>query len=120
MSLTDPQSITISGTAIPLPRISSGVNSGTFSSSEGTTSETISHAYGKRVRRLVRLNISKVSADVLIPSQNVRSSASFSLVADVPLNGYTTAELKAAVDGFLAQLSASSGAMVTQFLGGQN
>jgi hypothetical protein len=42
------------------------------------------------------------------------------VVWDVPVNGYTVAEVKAAWDGFAAQLAASSGAMVTQILGGQN
>lgn len=120
MSLADPQSITISGSAISLPRTSSGTNQGSFTSADGATGEVVSHAYGRRIRRLIRLNISKISADVLVPSQNTRSSASVSLVVDHPVNGYTTAELKAAVDGFLAQLSASSGAMITQYLGGQN
>lgn len=118
--LSDPQSITISGTAISLPKTGTGPSAGTFTSADTATSEVISHAYGKRVRRAARLNISKVSADVLIPSANVRSSASMTVVWDVPVNGYTVAEIKAAWDGFAAQLAASSGAMVTQILGGQN
>jgi hypothetical protein len=118
--LSDPQSITISGTPISLPKTGTGGNVGTFTSADTTVSEVFSHAYGKRVRRSARLNISKVSADVLIPSQNARSSASMTVVFDVPVNGYTVAEVKAAWDGFAAQLAASSGAMVTQILGGQN
>lgn len=118
--LSDPQSITISGTAVSLPKTGTGPSSGTFTSADTATSEVFSHAYGKRVRRAARLNISKVSADVLIPSQNSRSTASMTVVWDVPVNGYTVAEIKAAWDGFAAQLAASSGAMVTQLLGGQN
>jgi hypothetical protein len=41
------------------------------------------------------------------------------LVIDVPPVGYTVAEAQAVVDGFLAYLTASSGAKVTQLLGGE-
>jgi hypothetical protein len=34
--------------------------------------------------------------------------------------GYSVAEQKYVVDGFLAQLQASSGALITKFLGGEN
>jgi hypothetical protein len=118
--LSDPQSITISGSATSLPKTSQGPGTGTFTSADTAISEVISHSYGKRVRRVARLNISKISTDVLIPSQNARSAASMSVVFDVPVNGYSVAEIKAAWDGFAAQLAASSGAMVTQILGGQN
>jgi len=118
--LSDPQSITISGNAISLPKTGTGPSSGTFTSADTATSEVVSHAYGKRVRRAARLNISKISADPQLPSANTRSTASMSVVWDVPLNGYTVAEIKAAWDGFAAQLAVSSGAMVTQILGGQN
>jgi hypothetical protein len=118
--LADPQSITISGTAIPLPRTSSGPNSGLYTSADSAVQLSVSSAYGKRTRRAARINHSKISADVLIPTQNARSSASVTLVIDHPVNGYTNAELKAVVDGFLAVLTASSGAMVTSILGGQN
>jgi hypothetical protein len=42
------------------------------------------------------------------------------LVADVPVNGYTVAEQKIVVDALVAYLTASTGARVTQLLGGEN
>jgi len=120
MSLSDPQSITISGTAISLPKTSVGPNASSYTSADTTTIETVSHQYGKRTRRAIKLSVSKVSADVLVPSSNVRNSASCTVVFDVPVNGYTVAEVKAVWDGFAAQLAASSGVLVTQVLGGQN
>jgi len=89
-------------------------------SADTAVSEAITHAYGKRARRSVRLNHSKISADPLFPTQNVRPSLSISVIFDAPLNGYTVTEVKAVWDGFAAQLAATSGAMVTQILGGQN
>jgi hypothetical protein len=120
MSYADPQSVTISGTAISLPRTGAGLNSGEFTSSDGLTAMSVSHNYGKRTRRAIRLTTSKISADPLVPSQNTRSSMSVTLVIDVPVNGYTVAEEKAAVDGFLAALTAATGAKITQLLGGEN
>jgi hypothetical protein len=120
MSFADPQSVTINAVATSLPRTGSGAASGGFTSADGTVTMTISHAYGKRTRRVVRLNQSKVSADPLLPSQNVRSSQSVYLVVDVPVNGFTNTEIKYLVDALSGYLAAGSGAKVTQLLGGEN
>jgi len=42
------------------------------------------------------------------------------LVVDVPLVGYDVASEKLVTDGFIAYLSASSGAKMTQLLGGED
>ncbi len=118
--LTDPQSVTISGTAISLPRTSGGENKGTFTSNDGNNIENVSHTYGRRNRRMFRLDTSKVAPDPLISSTNIVHSMGVYLVVDTPKTGYTVAEQKAVVDGLLAQLSASSGALITKFLGGEN
>jgi hypothetical protein len=120
MSFADPQSVTINAVAISLPRTSSGVNSGVFTSADGLTRQTVSHAYGKRTRRTIRIDSSKVAADPLLPAQNVKLSASVYLVVDAPIAGFTNTELKQMCDGFIAALSASSGAKLTQLLGGEN
>lgn len=120
MSFADPQSVTINAVAISMPRTSSGVNSGTFTAADGQTQLLVSHAYGKRTRRTIRLNSSKVAADPLLPTQNVKLSNSVYLVVDAPVAGFTNTELKQYVDGFLAALTASSGAKITQLLGGEN
>lgn len=120
MALTDPQSVTISGTAISLPRTSSAVNAGVFSSNDGLVKELVSHQYGKRTRHIFRIDHSKIAPDPLISSQNIKFSMSCYVVWDVPPTGYTVAEQKAIYDGFAAQLAASSGALVTKVLGGEN
>jgi hypothetical protein len=53
-------------------------------------------------------------------SVNVRLSSSVYLVVDTPETGYTVAEAKQIADGLIAYLSASSGARLTQLLGGEN
>lgn len=120
MAFSDPQSVTISGTANSLPRVSSGVNSGGFLSNDGNVALSVSHSYGKRTRRVLKLDTSKIAPDPLISSQNIKFSMSAYLVVDTPVTGYTVAEAKAVVDALVAYLSASTGARVTQLLGGEN
>lgn len=117
---TDPQSVTINAVAVSLPRISSGPNSGVFQSNDGTVKESVSHQYGKRTRHLLRIDHSKWAADPLVSGNNQKYSMSFYVVADVPAIGYTVAEQKQVIDGFIAQMNASSGALITKFLGGEN
>ncbi len=120
MSFADPQSVTINAVAIPMPRTSSGVNTGTFTAADGNTQLVVQHAYGKRIRRAIKQTSSKVAPDPLIVTTNVKSSASVSLVVDMPPAGFTNTELKQQIDGFIAMLSASSGAKISQLLGGEN
>lgn len=120
MSFADPQSVTINAVANSLPRTSAGVNAGTFTKDDGTVKLSVSHNYGKRKRRTIRLDHSKIAADPLISAQNVGRSMSAYLVVDVPTDGYTIAEQKQIVDALTAYLTASSGARVTQLLGGEN
>lgn len=120
MSFADPQTVTISGTPITLARTGSGLYTGTFGSNDGLAQLGISSQYGKRTRRVLRYDTSKIAADPLISSTNVKYSMSTYIVADTPVTGYTVAEAKAVMDGFLVYLAASSGAALTKLLGGEN
>lgn len=120
MAFADPQSITISGTAISLPRTSSGDNTGTFTKDDGNVKLSISHVNGKRNRRTIRLDHRKVAADPLNAAQNLNYSMSVYIVADIPPVGYTPSEAKAVLDGFLANLQAASAANEVKFFGGES
>lgn len=119
MAFSDPQSITINAIAKSLPRVSSGVNSGAFQKDDQEVKLSVSHAYNKRTRRVIRVDHKKIAPDPFT-SDNTEYTANVYLVVDQPVNGYTVAELKQLVDGFTAYLTASSGARVTQLLGGEN
>jgi len=119
MAFADPQSVTINAVAIPLPRTSSGDNSGGFRSNDQLTKLSVSHQYGKRTRHMIRLDTSKVATDPLIAGVSLMASMSAYLVVDVPPAGYSNTEAKALVDAFTAYLTASSGSKVTQLLGGE-
>jgi hypothetical protein len=120
MSYADPQSVTIGGTTSSLPRISSGVNSGSFSKDDGTAVLSVSHSYGKRVRRTARVTTTKISADPLLTNVNVRLSASVYIVLDVPNQGFSIAEQKDLITGLTTWLTASTGANATKLVGGEN
>jgi hypothetical protein len=77
---------------------------------------TISHAIGKRARRTVRIDYSKVAADP-ITAENTEFTMSTYVVTDTPLRGLSVTEQKQIVDALTAWLTASSGANVTKVLG---
>lgn len=120
MALADPQSVTISTVAIPLPRVSVGDNRSAYVAADGNTRMSVTSQYGKRTRRTVRLDVSKLTPDPFIAAQNVSVSMSSYMVIDAPKVGYTNTEQKAVIDGFIAALQATSGALLTKILGGEN
>jgi hypothetical protein len=117
---SDPQTVTINAIAQTLARVGSGIDTGKFRKDDTTVELLYSHNYGKRARRLVRLDHRKTAVDPLIPAQNAPYNMSTWLVADVPLVGYSLAEQKQVVDGFAAYLTASSGANITKLLAGES
>lgn len=120
MAFADPQSVTIAGVPASLPRTGSATNAGSFMSNDSAVKLTVSSTYGKRNRRTLRLSHNKIAADPLVPTTNVAHNMSCYIVVDAPPNGYTVAQQKEIVDAFTAYLTASSGAKVTQLLGGEN
>lgn len=119
MAFSDPQTVTINAIAKTLARTGSGLDTGVFTKDDGEVKLSVSHAYGKRSRRTIRIDHKKTAADVMDSSLNVPYAMSCYLVVDVPVAGYTIAEQKQVIDGFAAYLTASSGAKITQLLGGE-
>lgn len=106
MAFADPQSLTIDGTAVSLPRTGFTANSGKFTSATGEESLEISHQSGSRFRHMVRITDARVVANPLVPDQNVAVNMSAHLVIDMPRNGYTAEEI--------ADLSAALTAWATE------
>lgn len=120
MSFADPQSIKISGVTTSLPRVSVGNYSSKYASADGTIELEPATQNGKRVRQTIRLNHSKITADPFVPTTNTKVSSSVYLVVDSPVVGYTDAELKALVDAFIENITASTSVNITKLLGGEN
>lgn len=121
MALADPQSITVSGTTTSLPRVNTGSNTSSYSNPDGSIQLIPAHQYAKRTRRSIKLNLKKTITDPNTPANTVPRSAGINIVFDVPADGtYTPAEMLAAYKGLVAQLAASTDAVITKFLGGEN
>jgi hypothetical protein len=120
MAFADPQSVTISAVPISLPRVSTGVGSSDYASGDGLVHMNASNAYGRRTRRVLRLDHSKITADPFIPTQNSKVSMSNYIVFDLPVAGYTNAEALAVYAGFKASFTASSDLLITKLLGGES
>lgn len=119
MAFSDPQSLTINTVATSLPRTGFGTDKGTFTAADGTVTLAISHIRGKRVRRTIRVDHSKVAADPFVANVSAKVGMSAYLVIDTPINGYTATEAKQIVDALTGYLTATSGANVTRVLGGE-
>jgi len=120
MSFTDPLSITIGGNTSPLPRISVGDDTSEYQSGDGLIRLSASHDYGKRTRRALRIDTTKLTSDPFKPSENVKVSMSHYMVFDIPPAGYTAAEALAVYQGFKTLYSATSDAMIVKLLGGES
>jgi len=120
MALTDPQTVTISAATTSLPRVSVDETESEYLSSDGLIKLTASHSYGKRVRRLIRIDHAKLTSDPFRPAENVKVGMAVYTVFDLPPAGYTGAEALAVWTGFNAQLTASSNAVITKLLGGES
>lgn len=120
MSFADPQSVTIGGVTSSLPRVSVGNRSSEYQSADGLVTLKASTSIGSRIRRVVRLDHKKISADEFLPEQNVTKSMSCYLVFDLPPTGYTNAQVLEVFDGLRDQLAASSDLLITKLLGGES
>jgi hypothetical protein len=115
--LADPQSVTINGVAVNLPRTRMGATENTYTSGDGkTTMLTKQNQTAKRFRREVRLQQTKVAADP-ISAVNAESGMSVYLVVDEPRTGvFTDAEIGFVIDGLKAWLTSAN---YSRILGGE-
>lgn len=122
MSFTDPQSITISGTAISMPLTSREGDETVYSSGDGLNRLSVSHSETKqgRHRRVLRFDTKKVAADPYKPAENVDVATAVYVVFDIPKAGFTPTEMKAIWDGYAALTAASSGVAITKLLAGES
>jgi hypothetical protein len=120
MSFADPQTIKIGGSTISLPRVETGNLTSSYLSEDGLTRVTISSLEKKRKRHTFRVDVTKVTSDPFIPTQNTEVSMSAYLVVDRPIVGYTNAQALEVVTGLVEALSASSYGAVKQLLAFQS
>jgi hypothetical protein len=120
MAFTDPQSVTISGTAVSLPLTGRAIGAGIYASNDGNTILDIRHSNGNRIRRTIGITAQKLVSDPLRPSDNKPVKATVRVVVDTPVQGFTPADLEAILVGFFGNLTASTNANMKKFLGGES
>jgi hypothetical protein len=114
----DPQTVTVDAVAQTLATISRDNMKSTYREDNGEYELVISHQEkGTRDRRTVRLNRKRLSADPFIPAVNVENTHSVYLVIDVPIAGYTAAEIDDDVAGLTLWLTSAN---VLKVLGGES
>jgi hypothetical protein len=116
----DPQSVTISGTATSLPRISAGEMNGKFRAGDGATVMTIEHSSNRRERSVVRLDSNIVGADPLDTTKQRNYKLGAYLVLDAPLNGvgFSAAQKQALITALADWLKAAGN--TAKFVGSES
>lgn len=125
MAFADPQTVTYSGGSNSLPRVASGQNQGRFWASIGANTGLgleISHQYGARTRRLVRVSLDEVVSSPFNSTISNPQSTYCYLVLNTPAqNGVVVPETAVkAVKSVADWLTASSYANALAFCQGQN
>lgn len=117
MALSDPQSVTVSGTAIPLPRTGLALLEGGFSDSSRQTVLTVQHSSTRRTRHIIKLQKSLIVSDPIIPSQNQNVNYSAHFVIDMPKNGVSTADATALANALILWATPAN---LTKVAGGES
>lgn len=119
MAFADPQSVN-DGAAHSLARTGQGLDTGTFRNTADGFEMKISHSYGRRIRREIRLDQSKIVTDPLVPANSVPAAASVYLVINHPETGFTPTQLKDLTKALMSNLTASTDANLVKLVGGES
>lgn len=120
MAFTDPIPFDYNGTDVDLFRVSTGINTSTYSNPAGTLSIRAEHNYARRNRHVFRVDTNKITPDPFIPAQNTKVSASIYLVADLPVSGFDVTEVVYYYEGLNKALTEDTNDRLLAWLGGQS
>lgn len=121
MSFADPTTLAFTSPGnVAMARVSTSENRSSYVSADQTVNMTISHAYAKRNRRVIRVDLTKTGANPLYPDQNQVFSTAAYVVLDQPKVGFTAAELKDLVVTLCTYLTATTGANAVKWIQGEN
>lgn len=119
----DPNTVTFSGTPIPLPRISINGQSALYKSADGRFSVTISHqsTSKKRNRRMVRFDANIPGTDPLTSDPTVRRVSAYVVIDHPDASDFNDTDIwkRQLVLDLNLFLTASSGAMLDKVLGSE-
>lgn len=120
MALSDPQSVTIDGVAISLPRVFTEGNQSRYKNTTSGVEMTVSHQYAQRTRRVVRLDKSLIVPDPLHTGINLMQRGAVYTVFDVPQMGFTPDDMLKLSLGHIGALTASTNALLKKVLEGES
>lgn len=118
MAFTDPQSVTISGTAVSLPRVLTGTQVGNFVSADGVDNLTVDPRGTSKRRRNVARHYRNRAITINGVAANDKSMVSFTI--DRPQAGVSDADIEAQASGLLTWLTAGSNANLKKLIAGEN
>lgn len=116
MALTDPQSVTVSGSAKSLARLGTSLSEGQFQDTTGEFKLLVKQDSGRRTRHIIELRQTKIVSDPMFPSQNVNVGCTARITVDRPKNGVTAADAGALADALIAWATSAN---VAKVIGGQ-
>lgn len=120
MAFADPQSVTVNGNTVSLPRVGFGDGTGRFSNEDAGVTMKITHTKGKRNRSVVRIDTTAVVTDELLDTVNRPVSMSVQLVVDSPAYGFASTAKEDTLLALAAWLTASTNANTIKFIGGES
>lgn len=117
--LADPQSITIAGATVSLPRTGEIGNQADYTAGDLTRNLRITQKVGKDVRRTTAsLQSHKITADALT-AVNRRVTSTVSVTVTSPIDGFSVQELADELTGLATLLTASSATVAKRILAGE-
>jgi hypothetical protein len=120
MAFNDPQSITVGGTPVSLPRILTGSAVGDFRSADGNIELTLDpRGTAKRRRNVARLYTKKNVTDPITGLVSVQGFM-ISITVDRPLTGITDADVEASYVALSSWSTASTNANFKKLAAGEN
>ena len=117
--LADPQSVTVGGSTISLPRTGADKGSADYTSVDGISQLRVAQTTNSTSRRTtISLKTNKIAADP-ITTLNSRKSSIWTISNVAPIDGFTIVELRDQLIGLANSLTATTGALTTKVLGGE-
>lgn len=117
--LADPQSVTVGGTTISLPRTGADKGSADYTSADANSQMRVAQTTNSTSRRTtISLKTNKIAADP-ISAVNARKSSIWTISNVAPLDGFTVTELRDQLIGLANSLTATSGALASKVLSGE-
>lgn len=133
----DPQKLVVAGTPTDFPRIGAGMSTGSFRHDTTDLRHVLQlqHKYANRYRHSVRLDVSALRPDPIVPANTTPVSASAIFTVDAPKLGLTNTELVAmstsllwwllannasTLDGVGVDPAAATDMNVTRFIAGES